>query len=309
MLTQEQKQQFDKDGYLLVPNILTSEQVKRLRDFFRPKFDLPPDQRLPGDTSDVLYDIYSRYPELRWLLFHEPTNDILRSLLGNDFVAILHEAEVFFNRSANWHKDTTLIEVYGQDFHLQPDFLMVTIAYYLQDNNPEYGGGLDLVPGSHRSYENPAIYWDAGFANKLPKSGFLQRVKRKVSRTLAGFANKLPKSGFLERVKRRVSRTLWPQSNGAEQHTPRGAVSIPSKAGDLVIFHYRIDHRGTPSRHTVIPEDHAKLVVFTGYSRNHEYARTYDNLLHNKPDFAFAKDYTVSTDLAERARDFSMTLI
>src|SRR5690349_18695527 len=83
MLTQKQKDQYFRDGYLLVRDVLTAEQVRWLRAFFRPKFESPGP---PPDTDHWLLDIFSRYPEARWLCFHEPTLKIIRFLFGNDIV-------------------------------------------------------------------------------------------------------------------------------------------------------------------------------------------------------------------------------
>jgi hypothetical protein len=66
-----EREQFDREGYLLVRQVLSPEQVRWLRGFFGPKFDLPPERRLPGDTDSGLLDIFSRYPEVPWRLFKD----------------------------------------------------------------------------------------------------------------------------------------------------------------------------------------------------------------------------------------------
>src|SRR5205814_10419239 len=85
MLTRQQKEQYYRDGYLLVPDILTADQVAWLRAFFRPKFDCP---KFLADTHHVLVDIFGRYPEVRWLCFHEPTLAVVRALFGEDIVLL-----------------------------------------------------------------------------------------------------------------------------------------------------------------------------------------------------------------------------
>jgi hypothetical protein len=47
-----------------------------------------------------------------------------------------------------WHVDSG-----GEPFdpdHLAPDYQFVKCGLYLQDNDPEFGGGIDVVPGSHK---------------------------------------------------------------------------------------------------------------------------------------------------------------
>src|SRR5438445_13283566 len=97
--------QFDKEGYLLVGDLLTPEQVAELRAFFRQKFNQPPDQRLPGDTESGLVDIFSRYPEIRWLLFNERLIELMKAFAGDDFV-LMPESFAILNSFGRWHKDT-----------------------------------------------------------------------------------------------------------------------------------------------------------------------------------------------------------
>src|SRR5258708_5744599 len=97
MLTEEQKKQYYRDGYLLIPKVLTAEQVNGLRTYFRARFDLPSEQRLPSDTDHWLLDIFSRYPEVRWLCFHEVTKQLVQSLLGKDFLLHAFEGTAHLN--------------------------------------------------------------------------------------------------------------------------------------------------------------------------------------------------------------------
>src|SRR4051794_24504831 len=106
MTVQQQKDFFEQNGYLLVPGILSREQVASLREALRPKFNLPEDKRHTGDTEQVIVDVFSRNPELRWLMFHEPSLKVIRNVLGEDFV-VLRETSAHFENYGGWHKDTT----------------------------------------------------------------------------------------------------------------------------------------------------------------------------------------------------------
>ena len=63
MLKPMQNEQYSRDGYLLIRNVLTAEQVSWLRAFVRPKFDSP---MIPGDSRNTI------------------TSDILTLLAGRD---------------------------------------------------------------------------------------------------------------------------------------------------------------------------------------------------------------------------------
>src|SRR4051812_22855056 len=108
----ELREQLSSAGYTIAPGVLDFKQVAWLRSFLRPRFDLPLDQRPPSDTPRDLVDVYHRFPEMRWLLFHQPTLDILRFLLGPDFV-VLRESAGHLNQFGGWHKDTSSQETAG----------------------------------------------------------------------------------------------------------------------------------------------------------------------------------------------------
>ena len=151
MLTAEDRAAFQRDGFLLVRDVITPDQVTGLRSFWTRHFDQG--TLAPGDTDRTRADIYCRHPEVRWLLTHEPLVAPLRGLLGDDFVYI-HEATAHDSNFGGWHKDTTSQESRGHRFHWDDDFLMVQCALYLQENGI-HGGGVDVNVGSHRE---PDLY-------------------------------------------------------------------------------------------------------------------------------------------------------
>jgi hypothetical protein len=259
MLTAEQIEQFHRDGYLRIPNVLTPEQVSWLRTFFQAKFGLPPEQRLPQDMDDCLFDVFGRYPEVSWLLFLDPTIKILKSLLGDDF-AVLRESVVQLNRFGGWHKDTTSQEKAGRTFHWQDDFLMIEAAYYLQDNSEEYGGGLDVERRSHLK-PDPFV----GNASKL------QAVWRKASSLV------------------------------------KDRISIPSKAGDLLLFHFRINHRATQARQPEAANERGKLAIFSACSRNNDHVLAYYDFIRTRPEYGYLKD-AYPAGILKQAEDLGIKL-
>lgn len=266
MTPQEQKDFFHKNGYLLVPGILSSEQVKDLRTYLRPKFKVAPEDRGKGDTDQLMFDLFSRNPPIRWLLFHEPTLRVVRSLLGDDFI-VLREASAHFEMFGGWHKDTTSQEREGHKFQWDPDFLMVEVAYYLQDNSTEFGGGLDVQPGSHRETDH--------FANPPKKS-----VVRKIQDRLLG-----------------------------PQEERNNGISIPSKAGDLVIFDFRANHQATPRTNTNPPPDRQKMAIFYACSTNTPHVQRYHDFIASRPSYVYLQNgFSYPEDLARQARECGVNM-
>jgi hypothetical protein len=274
MLSHEQIEQFHREGYIRVPNILTGEQVEELRAFFRPKFDRPADQILPGDTPNALSNIYNRYPEVRWLLFHGPTIEVLRSLLGDDYV-VLRESSAHYNNFGAWHKDTSSQEKVGHMFHWKDDFLMVNLAFYLQDNSEQYAGGLDVEPGSH-----------------LTSDTFIKK-RGKVYQALEGS----------------VLHKAWFKVAGGKDNSVKNFNSIPSKAGDLLIFHFRINHRATQPRNLAAAKERGKLAIFLAASRNNAHVEAYHEFINSRPDYGYLKDFSYDAEILERAKAAGLNLV
>lgn len=268
MLTKKQINDFRKNGYLLVPDILTTDQVCALRATLRAKFNTSDEERLPGDTSQYIYDIFSRHADVRWLLFHEPTLAVLRLLLGEDFV-VMREVAAHFQSFGGWHKDTSAQERAGHMFQWDDDYLMVEVGYYLQDNTPEYGGGLDVHSGSHREPDY--------FVRPPAPSGRMLRMLGKLI--------------------------------GHVGNDERRAVSIPSKAGDLVIFDFRINHRATQPKHQTIPEESQKMAVFIACSRNTRHVKAYHDFIASRPSYVYLQEFAYPDDLVAACRQASINLV
>lgn len=254
MLTQEQIKHFHDGGYILIPNVLSPEQVQELRAILRPKFKKN-EKRLPGDTSVIRFDVYNRYPEVRWLLFHEASMSALRSLLGKNY-AVLRDTTAQLNHFGNWHKDTTTQEIFGYGFHKEPDYLMVDVAYYLQDNTDELGGGLDVEPGSHRRPDP-----------------FLKLRNKQRNEPVKDF------------------------------------VSIPNKAGDLLIFDFRINHRGSRPQQFAAARKRGKLGLFLACSKNNAHVRAYHEFINRRPDFGYLKNFSHDPELLRQARIAGLNLV
>ena len=269
MITQEQKNSFASNGYLHVPGILTQDQVRSLREYLRPKFETAPENRPKGDTNKVMFDVFSRNPAIRWLLFHEPTREVLRGLLGEDFV-VLRETSAHFEMFGGWHKDTTSQERAGQTFHWDRDYLMVEVAYYLQDNSAEFGGGLDVRPGTHRQKDKYAT----------PRKDDLSSKVREVRNRVFGA----------------------PDEN-------KNSLSVPSKAGDLVIFDFRVNHQATQRTSSNPPPDKQKMAIFIACSRNTPHVQRYHDYIASRPDYVYLQGgFSYPEDFARDAKAHGISM-
>ncbi len=276
-----QLEQFNRDGYILVRDVLDASVVAELRGFLTPLFDkgavhpgdvqFPPKEGVRG--GGLRNDVWSRYPDLRVTMTQPKVLGALRSLLGDDFVILLGGV-AHDSRYGGWHKDTTPLERAGLDFHKDPDFAIVECAYYLQDND-EYGGGLDVVPGTHTEED---------VTPPAPKITFLDKVAYKLGH---------------------------PRYKANDVFTRENALSIPSRAGDFIAFDLRLDHMATqPKQGSLndIPEGRRKLAVFFIAAANNDVTRRYREWQGQQ--YVHLRDgHEYPADLLELAQQHRVTLI
>jgi len=261
--------QYHKDGFIRIPGVLTPEQVSWLRSFALERFNKPSNERYPGDLDPVLFDPWNRYPELRFLLFLEPKVNILKKLLGEDYV-ILADSAIHRGYFAGWHKDSTNLERAGYRFHYEPDYRMVVTAYYLQDADPVFGGGLDVEPGTH--VENHDKFFRA------EKPGTIQKLFNK-------FVPPKTKDPLVKRIH-----------------------SIPSKAGDLIIFNFRLTHRATPNTAEDRSLAPTKLGIFQTYSANNRHVESYKRFTLGVEQYLYLKNFAWNTQLQQMAANIGVRL-
>lgn len=276
-----------QDGFALFPGVLTSEEVSSLRAAVAAHFadwNRTAKRRIDPEAE--------RIEAVRQLFGHQGVLDAARSILGDPWVLVdeiaAHDSH-FAEPGGGWHTDTTSPEALGRTFHQDPAFKMVQGVIYLQDST-QYGGGLDIIPGSHRR-PDPFVETRRAQLEATDGSGLAARARGTLVHRLAKLTSRPPKDPF-------------------EGH----GFTIPSRAGDLVMFDLRATHRGTPW--TVRPDspDKRKLAVFFVAGANNEPTQQYREWLQfytarigaglREPPAAFADELrTRNVVFIERSRD------
>lgn len=240
-----------KNGYVLFPSIFSFGDIARLRE----SADLitaNPSAFL-GDVDNhprfgtSRGDIFARFPELQWVLLHKPLIDATKRLLGSP-VVFIPEHPLHKNFYSNWHRDTSAPRRDKQDFYLRSDFRIIQLAIYLQDNSERTGGGLDVIPGSHREVH---LEW-------------LEDMGTRISETFP-----LPFKRGRDRLRQCL--TLPSRLPGMF----RRHLSLPIRSGDVVAFDLRIKHRATPNSILDQAPSLSKYGLFLVCSSNNEIASKY----------------------------------
>jgi hypothetical protein len=254
MLSSEQIKSFNELGFIRVPDVLLKEHVAELRSKIQDIFQTDTWKKSPYNTNQVLSDVYNFFPELLDQTLNSTVAEIVKDLVGENPI-LMPETAIHYSFYTSWHKDTTSLERAGNHFHLKPDFNMIQVGFYLQDND-EYGGGLTVMPKS----ANDADSFVDPNANEL---SLMNRIKNKL-----GLYNE--------------------EKNFLLNPNKRSILDIESKAGDLVIFKFKTNHRATFPRKPItleqIPNHKKKIAFFNAFSVNNETAEEYLNYIYSRPE-------------------------
>ncbi len=179
VMSTTQKNQFVRDGYLVLPNLLSNKEVDSLRAVTEQHleqritpYELETDVLYPGapesegslggSTIRRLLHAYDRDPEFQGCAQHPAILAAIKTLLSAQkvFLTPNHHNCVMtkqpeFSSQTNWHRDTRY-------WHFNNKYL-INAWYALGDESADNGGML-VLPGSHR--------WDVD-ANVLDEAQFL----------------------------------------------------------------------------------------------------------------------------------------
>jgi len=251
------KLSYDNHGAFIITNIFTHPQVEELRTFSKKLFLKNGDKRVRGiqeleSNKDkvLLRKFFAEEKLLNILIKIFKKNNIF--LLPPYHIAKNYLPHSFETEAMGWHRDCNGETNYKACVRLLKDksYTFGKIGIYLQDNS-EYGGAIDIVPGSNRDFFNlfPG-YSFPYFAVKLIT--ILQRSFMKIY--------KLPfvRSGLLRII---------------------NATTANINAGDIIIFDSRTIHKGTFASADIektmkfdhsnlqaeLPEDKTKFVLYSHF--------------------------------------------
>ena len=254
MVSEADKKFYDENGYLIVRNVLTQEEMSFLRKRALEIFNSDEWKVSESNTNRTITDIYRYFPDIMRVSLSKKVVDTVKSLLESDDIILTPETAMMKGFYPTWHKDTTTQEKYGHFFHKRPDFRMVRCGIYMQDND-EHGGGLSVFAGSHKTPDNYV-------GDFLPKRTWWNRIKNRL------IPNSEEKNRSINPYKLKL-------------------VDIPSKKGDLVFFNFQTAHKATiPKSQRIgdVPPEKTKIAIFDTFGVNNEPTKLYVDFLSTRPE-------------------------
>ncbi|KAB0680353.1 phytanoyl-CoA dioxygenase family protein [Aureimonas leprariae] len=136
------------DGYAIVRDVLTQEQVQRLRCLAKKHLSTK-GWYIYGGKMQV--QAMHAVPGIAEIVIAEPILRIMKQAASPLHVLLTGECDVMMNTTSNWHKDTDHLHSFlGEEVFTDEDFHVYKIALYLQDQDETSPGTLKVRPGSHK---------------------------------------------------------------------------------------------------------------------------------------------------------------
>ncbi|MBS3941540.1 MAG: ectoine hydroxylase [Actinobacteria bacterium] len=148
---------FDRDGYLVLPEVFGADEVATIRarlDELSADPTVRADERtiteLESDEVRSIFEIHKSDPQFARLSADPRVADVARQLLGSD--VYIHQSRInvkpgFVGKGFWWHSD---FETWHAEDGM-PRMRCLSASITLTDNYP-HNGPLMVVPGSHRTF-------------------------------------------------------------------------------------------------------------------------------------------------------------
>lgn len=160
------KKLFDQDGYAVIKNVFTSQEIKKIREDVYKQYEVDKakglDFQLPQYRIEAKFtngDLLSK-ELLNHVLLDEKILKIGRTILGNDDLVYFGDSSYQIGTGSNgFHRDNIdRNDLNGPDW--KGNYTLVRIGLYLQDHK-NYSGGLKVRKGSHKKTTGKAVFIDS----------------------------------------------------------------------------------------------------------------------------------------------------
>lgn len=152
----EQIESFRKNGFVMIPDVITREEVQQFRDLMYAITETMPADKRVLTIADTFHD-----QRLLDALLRFQFNDKLISTISkivNGKVVYVNDITVQCNmfglgEGGGWHRDSgSEVCTVTNRYLYEPDYTFGKVGIYLQDNTAEFGGGISVIPRSHKAF-------------------------------------------------------------------------------------------------------------------------------------------------------------
>ncbi|QHV97257.1 phytanoyl-CoA dioxygenase family protein [Spirosoma endbachense] len=207
------REQFEQQGYLIVRNVFTTEEVTKLR---QAAYDHRDQQQKKGlvaqvkQASSIKGDLLSK-DGLGWVLYDPRIVTIATELLGDTPVYFSDSTYQIGTGTRGFHRDNIDRHQFGQGADWEGTYPLIRFGIYLQDHDT-YSGGIRFKTGSHQAADGADVFADTRAGDivvwnmRTLHSGNARRMKLFNNLPLhVGLENRLPDFLFREQQGERIS--------------------------------------------------------------------------------------------------------
>lgn len=150
---------FRKDGYIVLRNVLSAEEVTQIRSILEEAFDSIESRFGIENFNQLIPQHLLRDAEIYKLLFHPTIVGALKAILGDSYASLCNFViprnqcglstmrYLGIIKRAGWHLDSSAEGKAA--YFLDPRYRFAKCGIYFQENTSDWGGAIDVVPGTH----------------------------------------------------------------------------------------------------------------------------------------------------------------
>lgn len=128
------------DGYTIIHNVISNDEINAVRSLYLEKLQYYKESTLPPA-------LFLKEEKISNLIFSDSVVGIINKIVGTNF-NLYPDFTIRKSLYIPWHTDTSYLSICDTDSYEESN--MIQMSIYLQDNDEQDGGGLEIIPGSHR---------------------------------------------------------------------------------------------------------------------------------------------------------------
>jgi hypothetical protein len=142
---------FKKNGYVIIPNLISHDKVKDLRNDLYEIFNSNNSKRLESIT------LASNDKRIYKLQFKSKIQEVCNEIFNNDYYFV-NDWQIQYNMfgvggsKKGWHVDCGSEITEEGKYLFDSAYNFGKIGIYLQNNTFDYGGAIDIIPKSHKFF-------------------------------------------------------------------------------------------------------------------------------------------------------------
>lgn len=139
------RKEYCKKGFVIVPQVLSSDEINQLRALLLKEYK----QQSINEVEPVSLNDQQVFamPKICMTTVSDKVVAALKEIFGQNYV-MLPDLNVLKDTCGPWHVDCG--SEIPNSYLMASDYSFAKCGIYLQDNSPEWGGGVDVVPRHHK---------------------------------------------------------------------------------------------------------------------------------------------------------------